>query len=254
MADMRMLLSFLLDKSTAWVFAHPHHELTQSQCTQLDQWIADLIEGKPLAYIIGHQAFWDLNLKVTKDTLIPRPDTELIVETALELMVQTPPTRILDLGTGSGALALSLGRVFPKAEVMAVDKSAATLQIAQHNAVLNQVFNVQFCQSNWFDQIQTLKFDLIVSNPPYIAEDDEHLSHLSHEPSLALIADQDGLGDFIRIANQAHQYLADHGLLIFEHGWQQQQQVQNILEQAKFKNISSRKDLAGHDRITLGYM
>ncbi|VAW44624.1 Peptide chain release factor N(5)-glutamine methyltransferase [hydrothermal vent metagenome] len=246
-------MEHLLQQNRAWIFAHPEHLLSSSQIEQLTQWLQALQSGQPLAYITGEQMFWDLNLKVNSHTLIPRPDTEILIETAIELLANNPPTQILDLGTGSGALALVLAKVFSKADVMAVDYSVEALAVAKNNARLNQISNIEFQQSDWFDGLKPSQFDLIVCNPPYIAADDSHLDALRHEPIKALIADQNGLGDYLRIIANAKDFLVKGGLLMFEHGWQQQQQVQSTLSHAGFKNIDSRKDLAGHDRITFAY-
>jgi release factor glutamine methyltransferase len=251
--DLYRLIQHLLQKNRAWIFAHPEHLLSDSEINQLADWLIALQTGKPLAYITGKQMFWDLDLVVDSHTLIPRPDTEILIETAIELLTNNPPARILDLGTGSGALALVLAKVFPGAEVLAVDCSIDALTVAKHNAKLHQIQNIQFQQSNWFDQLSSVEYDLIVSNPPYIAADDEHLDMLTHEPITALVADENGLGDYLRITAVAKDYLKTGGLLMFEHGWQQKHPLHDILLKAGLQNIDSRHDLAGHDRITFAY-
>ena len=251
--DLRLLVEHLLQQNRTWIYAHLEHLLSSSQIEQLTQWLKALQAGQPLAYITGEQMFWDLKLKVNSHTLIPRPDTEILIETVIELLANNPPKRILDLGTGSGALALVLAKINPNADVLAVDSSDAALAVANNNARINKISNIKFQQSDWFDGISPCQFDLIVCNPPYIAADDTHLEDLQHEPIAALVADQNGLGDYLRIIAKAKDFLIQGGLLIFEHGWQQQQQVQATLSHAGFKNIDFRKDLAGHDRITFAY-
>jgi len=224
--DLLLLLEHLLGKNRAWLYAHPEHQLTAIQIDQLTAWSQALQHGQPMAYITGTQMFWDLTFNVNSDTLIPRPDTEVLIDTVFELLEDNPPKKILDLGTGCGALAIVLAKTYSQANVLAIDQSAKALTMAKNNAKLNHVTNINFLQSNWFDVLHEQQFDLIVSNPPYIAADDPHLEALQHEPQKALVADQNGLGDFSRIATKAISFLTEGGLLIFEHGWQQHQQVQ----------------------------
>ncbi len=251
--DLLLLLEHILNQNRAWIYAHSDYPLSTDQLTQLNKCVNALNAGQPMAYITGHQMFWSLNFKVNSHTLIPRPDSETLIETVIELLVNTTPKRILDLGTGSGVLAIVLAHTFPKADVLALDKSLQALAVAKYNAELNNIHNISFQQSDWFETIIPTQYDLIISNPPYIAEDDLHLKALKHEPIDALVADQNGLGDYIRITKTAKDFLKKNGLLIFEHGWQQQQAVQNIMLEAGFKKVDSRKDLAGHERVTFGY-
>ena len=251
-SDLRALLCHHLSCDNAWLFAHPEHPLSKADCQQLNAWVEQLRQGFPLAYITGKQLFWDLELMVNSATLIPRADTETVVESAIKLLSDTPPNRILDLGTGSGALALALARVFPAAQVTATDMSQKALRTAQANAVHNQIHNCQFMSSNWFAELPIQAFDLIVSNPPYIAADDEHLIALRHEPQSALIAAQNGLADLARIITDAPPYLADQGWLLLEHGWQQQAAVSQLLQQTGYMNLGCEKDLAGHHRVSYG--
>lgn len=247
------MVGYLLGQDNAWLYAHQDHLLDEDQNRQLDHWLQQLIEGYPLAYITGQQLFWDLDLLVDSSTLIPRPDSETLIETAVELLANTPPKQILDLGTGSGALALALARTFPQSMVTGIDKSSAALKVASQNATRNQIKNIKFMASDWFSALGSDQFDLIISNPPYIAADDVHLAALKHEPSSALLADQNGLGDFIRITENAKQHLTQAGILMVEHGWQQKRPVQDIFQAAGFRNIQSVQDLAGNDRITYGW-
>jgi len=249
---LRQLLAAALNKNSAWLFAHPDHPLTVGNIQQLDEWLSRLKTGEPLAYITGQQAFWDLTLQVNPHTLIPRPDSEILIETAVSLYEKQAPERVLDLGTGSGALALALARVFPQATILATDQSAPALEMASKNARINRIKQVTFLQSDWFEHIPAQKFDLIVSNPPYLATDDEHLEALQHEPTSALVAGEQGLSDFLDITSRAPDFLSHGGILMFEHGWQQQQAVADILAAGGFQDIGFAKDLAGHDRVTWG--
>ena len=245
-------MSAALNKNSAWLFAHLDHPLTVANIQKLDEWVTRLKTGEPLAYITGQQPFWDLNLQVNQHTLIPRPDSEILIETAVNLCASKPPEQVLDLGTGSGALALALARVFPNATILATDQSTSALEMASKNARLNRIKQITFLQSDWFEDIPAQRFDLIVSNPPYLAADDEHLEALQHEPSSALVADEQGLSDFLDITSRAPDYMVHDGILMFEHGWQQQQAVADILAAGGCKDIGFAKDLAGHDRVTWG--
>ncbi len=247
--DLEKLLVFLLSKDRAWLFAHPEHVLSANQVKQLNQWYDMLLDDLPVAYITGQQDFWDLKLQVNQHTLVPRPDTELLVELAIEQ--SHAPQKILDLGTGSGAIGLALAKTFPQAHVVAVDVAPEALEMARLNARNNQVSNIEFKVSHWFSALSSQSFDLIVSNPPYIASDDEHLPALRHEPLSALVAGVDGLQDFELICQQAAGHMTAHGKLLFEHGWQQKEAVQSILRHHDFQTIQTFQDLAGHDRVTL---
>lgn len=248
--DLKLLLCHLLAKNSAWLYAHQDYYLNPDQLKQLDVWVKELKEGKPLAYITGEKAFWNLNLKVNAHTLIPRPETELIIETVQQLNLN--PRVILDLGTGSGAIALALATLYPAAEIMATDISIEALHIAEENANRHQISNVELLQSDWFSNVKRGDFELIVSNPPYIAANDEHLNRLTHEPMTALVAENHGLADYQKICASAKNYLQQGGILMFEHGWQQHAAVAEIMKTHGFIHISHAKDLLGHQRITWG--
>lgn len=227
--------------------------LTPQQEQQFLQGIARLRQGEPLAYVIGEQPFWSLTLKVTPDTLIPRPDTEILVEQALALIPQNQSVNILDLGTGSGAVALSIAKEHQNAQVFATDLSNNALKVAQYNAVINDISNVQFLQGSWYEALASgQQFDVIVSNPPYIDEQDSHLSDLSHEPITALTAKNQGLADLQVIIELAPQWLTAAGWLLVEHGYDQAQAVQKLFVQAGFAQVKTVKDYGGNDRVTLG--
>ncbi|XID75788.1 peptide chain release factor N(5)-glutamine methyltransferase [Alkanindiges sp. WGS2144] len=227
--------------------------LSPEQQQQFLMGIERLKQGEPLAYVIGEQAFWTLTLKVTPATLIPRPDTEVLVEQALALIDPEQNLHILDLGTGSGAIALSIAKECPQLQMTATDFSATALEVAQQNAVLNQIDNVQFLQGSWYQALaDNSQFDLIVSNPPYIDEQDTHLNDLSHEPITALTAKEQGLSDLKIIIGQAPQYLKYGGFLLVEHGYDQARAVQQLFVQAGFEQVKTVRDYGGNGRVTMG--
>lgn len=217
--------------------------------------IERLKQGEPLAYVIGEQDFWSLTLKVTPATLIPRPDTEILVEQVLALIQPSQNLQVLDLGTGSGAIALSIAKERPNAQVIATDFSVKALKVAQKNAVLNSVDNVQFLQGSWFDALKAgQQFDFIVSNPPYIDEQDHHLTDLMHEPITALTAKNNGLADLDVIIGEAPQWLTANGWLLVEHGFDQALAVQQLFAQAGFSEVKTIKDYGANDRVTMGQL
>lgn len=215
--------------------------------------LARIEAGEPLAYVTGTQPFWTLDLKVTPDTLVPRPDTEILVERVLQLPLAAD-ARIVDLGTGSGAIALSLASERPQWEVLATDIYAPTLAVAAENANTHGLTQVKFLCSAWyaaFDATQMAKFDLIVSNPPYIDAEDAHMQDLQAEPRRALVADQHGMADLTRIIQQGRAWLKSGGWMALEHGFQQAQAVQQVFAQAGFSQIATIADYAGNDRVSL---
>lgn len=246
------LLAHILNCSALELKLMSNDELTETQQQAYLTAIERLNTGEPLAYILGSQPFWSLDLKVTHDTLVPRPDTEILVETALTLHLPTQ-AKILDLGTGTGAIALSLAKERPTWQVLATDVYQATLDVAQENAQTHQLSNVQFALGAWYQAIDDKrKFDLIVSNPPYIDIDDSHLTNLPYEPRRALVAEQQGLADLVIIISQASHYLNQNGWLIVEHGYNQGQAVRDLFLQAKFSDVQTICDYGGNERITLG--
>jgi release factor glutamine methyltransferase len=226
--------------------------LPTDQRVALGQLVARRAQGEPLAYVMGEQHFWTLLLKVSPAVLIPRPETELVVERALHHLPAKQAAHVLDLGTGSGAIALAVARERPHAQVLAVDESPSALAIAQENALLNQVSNVSYLRSDWFTAVPRQRFNLILSNPPYIAEGDPHLEAavLAHEPTAALIAGHDGLAAIRQIIEHAEDFLAPSGWLVLEHGWQQAGEVRQLLESAGWCSVASHADLVGHERVT----
>jgi release factor glutamine methyltransferase len=232
----------------AWLLAHDTDLLTEGQQHQWDQALQRRLQGEPVAYITGLKEFFGLTLHVDARVLDPRPDTEILVEWALQLLPAGQAARVLDLGTGSGAVALALQHQRPAAQVTAVDASSAALAVASANA---QRLNlpVQCVLSHWMDAVPG-PFELIVSNPPYVAEGDPHLAALRHEPLQALTSGADGLQDIRQIIAQAPAHLAPGGWLLLEHGWDQASAVQDLLRKAGFVQIQSRRDLGGIERCT----
>ena len=209
------------------------------------------INGELMAYILGHKEFWGLDFVVTKDTLIPRPESELLVEMALAALPKSKLT-IADLGTGSGAIALALASERPDWDIVAVDQSAAALAVAKQNAQHLSLNQVCFTQGSWCEALGKVKYDAIISNPPYIADKDPHLSQgdLRSEPRSALASGEDGLDDIRLIVSQVPNYLQIRGLLLLEHGYNQAAYVSHLLQTAGFTEIRQQQDLAGHVRIT----
>jgi len=252
--EVQCLLQAVLQVNRAYLFTHPERILSDAESSRYHALFARRLQGEPVAYLLGEREFFGLNFKVTPATLIPRPDTELLVELALAKIPQQGVYRVLDMGTGSGAIALSIAYARPNAQVWAVDFSEAALQIAQENQRALQLKNVTLLQSDWFAALAQQRFDMIVSNPPYIEFDDVHLSQgdVRFEPLTALASGADGLDDIRRIASQALQHLNPQGWLMFEHGYDQAAAVREILQQAGLKNIFSAQDLAGIERVTGG--
>nr|MBP6294044.1 peptide chain release factor N(5)-glutamine methyltransferase [Comamonas sp.]MBP7941097.1 peptide chain release factor N(5)-glutamine methyltransferase [Comamonas sp.] len=245
-----LLLHLLGHNSRAWLLTHDDQLLTPAQAQQYAALCAQRLDAVPVAYLTGCKEFFGLPLQVDARVLDPRPDTEILVEWALEHMAPHTPCRVADLGTGSGAIALALQHQRPQASVTAVDVSADALAVAQANAQRLQL-PVRFIQGAWLSRVDGV-FDLIVSNPPYIRQDDPHMAALRHEPRQALTSGADGLDDIRTIAAQAPAHLHPGGWLLLEHGWDQAEAVQTLLRQAGFAHVSSRQDLAGQWRCTGG--
>ncbi|MCK4841770.1 MAG: peptide chain release factor N(5)-glutamine methyltransferase, partial [Methylococcales bacterium] len=234
--------------------AWPEKILSKQAYNQFLSLLSQRQQGIPIAYITGSREFWSRDFKVTTDVLIPRPDTELLIELSLELINNKTQTHILDLGTGSGIIAITLAAERPELKFMATDLSEPALKIAKENAASHQIKNIRFIQSNWLEQIPPSQFDLIISNPPYIAVNDSHLSQgdVRFEPENALIADQDGLKDIKNICHQALDYLAPNGTLLIEHGFEQKIAVQAIFKTFAYSNVKTHNDLSENPRVTTG--
>lgn len=253
----RLILSALQrpECGRAWLRAHPCKSLPLSTVETYKSWCVRLLAGEPLAYITGERGFYGLTLKIDARVLDPRPDTETLVDWALDILQNTPSPHVADLGTGSGAIALALQHQRPDARVWAVDSSADALTVARANA---QRLNlpIRFVQGSWMlplaTQSQPQKFDLIVSNPPYIAENDSHLKALRYEPSQALTSGPDGLKDIRHIVENAPTHLHNGGWLLLEHGYDQAPAVQSLMQARGFNAVQSRNDLADITRCTGG--
>lgn len=254
--DARLLLQHSLKVDHAWLICHINDELTDAQVASFQQILARRLKAEPVAYILGMREFYGLPLKTTHSTLIPRPDTETLVEAALGKLPSNQNLKVLDLGTGTGAIALAIAKNRPQAQVTAVDFSTEALSIAKENAQNLDLARVRFIQSDWFSSLQGEKFDVIVSNPPYIAENDVHLTQgdLRFEPLTALASGKDGLEDIRRIIQAAPSHLNPNGWLMLEHGYDQAEKVAELLRLHGFERISHAPDLSGTLRVTLGRM
>lgn len=252
--DAEVLLCHVLGKSRSHLRAWPEKKLTIAVQKQFEQLLTRRSLGEPIAYITGHKEFWSRCFKVTPDVLIPRPDTELLIELSLNLVKNKANTRIIDLGTGSGVIAITLAAERPDIDVIAIDSSEQVLSIARQNATTHKTNNIRFIQSNWFNEVTCTQFDLIISNPPYIAPQDPHLSQgdLRFEPEKALVAPDLGLKDIKNICNEARKYLASQGVLLIEHGFDQKEEVQNIFKSLAYSSIKTYADLSGNPRVTTG--
>ena len=251
--DCELLLCYLLDVDRTYLKTWPDRQLSEAIEEQFQQLLQRRIIGEPVAYLIGTQGFWTLDLKVSADTLIPRPETELLVEAALELELPQQ-AKVLDLGTGTGAIALALATEQSRWQVSAVDLMPGAVQLAKENCQRCQLENVEIFQSHWFADITPQSFDLIVSNPPYIETDDAHLTQgdVRFEPASALVSGPQGLDDLRLLIAQSVNYLADCGWLMVEHGHLQGPAVRELFEQAGFGLVETRADLNNLERMTLG--
>ena len=254
--DAEVLLSFVLNKPRTYLRAWRDNTLTETQHSTFMALITQRQQGIPITYLTGTREFWSRDFKVTPDVLIPRPDTELLIELSLALIPKNQSIKIIDLGTGSGIIAVTLAAERPNAQIVAIDTSLAALQIAQHNAQQQQITNIEFYQSDWFAAVPPSLFDLIISNPPYIDSEDEHLQQgdVRFEPQSALIAGNQGLSDIEIIADKARYYLKSGGHLLIEHGYNQALQVQRVFNLLHYDGIKSYQDLSGHDRVTCAHL
>lgn len=255
--DANLLLQALTKRSRSAIFAFGETALSKAELNQLEAMLIRRTQGEPMAYILGEKEFWSLPLKVSPETLIPRPDTERLVEVALEWAYKRLETQkslqILDLGTGTGAIALALASELKgKTEVLGVDFKPSVVALAESNRQALNIENARFMQSDWFSSLGNQKFDLIVSNPPYIDEEDENLKigDVRFEPLTALVASNHGLSDLQKIIENAPLYLKPKGALFLEHGWQQATAVQGIFQQNDWQAVETIQDYANLDRIT----
>lgn len=250
--DVELLLCSILECDRSYLFTWPERELTVEQQEKFQTLLGARLQGRPVAHLIGIREFWGLPLKVNDSTLIPRPDTETLVEAALSLPL-ADHIRLLDLGTGTGAIALALASERPRWNICGVDQSAAAIALAKQNAKQLQLERAVFVESDWFTAVEQT-FDVIVSNPPYIDPSDPHLlqGDVRFEPHSALIAGNQGLSDLQWIVQQAPSYLNLNGWLLLEHGYQQGAVVCELMQAKGFIEVSTVKDFGGQDRVTLG--
>jgi release factor glutamine methyltransferase len=252
--EVQCLLQAALRVKRVYLHTYPERILSCDEAVRYSAMLARRLTGEPIAYILGEREFYGLNFKVTSDTLIPRPDTELLVERVLQRIQSDNTYRVLDMGTGSGAIALAIAYHRPNTQVVAVDYSESALNIAKENASLLNIRNIRLLHSDWFSQLSGERFDIIVSNPPYIEADDIHLQSgdLVFEPLSALASGDDGLDDIRRIITGAKAHLAANGELMLEHGYNQAGSVRQLLKCAGFNNVASICDLSGIERVTVG--
>ncbi len=254
--EAELLLLHVLDRPRSWLFAHATDPLAANDQAAFEALLARRVAGEPVAYLTGRRGFWTLDLEVDPATLIPRPETELLVELALERLPQDQSLQLADLGTGSGAIALALASERPQAQVLATDASPGALAVAARNAARHELRNVRFAEGghDWYAPLQGARFDLIASNPPYIASDDPHLEQgdLRFEPATALASGVDGLDDIRRIVDGGQAHLLPGGWLLIEHGWDQGEAIRALFDAAGFTEVQTVQDLEQRDRITLG--
>ena len=252
--DADYLLLHVLNQPRSWLFAHASDAVSPTDAARFDALVQRRVCGEPVAYLTGSRGFWTLDLAVTPATLIPRPETELLVEQALARMPADTAVRVADLGTGSGAVALALAKERPLAQLVATDASCDALDVARGNAQRNALVNVEFRHGDWLTPLLGERFDVIVSNPPYIADHDPHLDQgdLRFEPALALSCGVDGLDAIRMIAIAAPAHLRAGGWLLLEHGLDQGPAVRTLLRDAGFYGVKTVRDLEARDRVTLG--
>ncbi|MEQ7918133.1 peptide chain release factor N(5)-glutamine methyltransferase [Xanthomonas sp. WHRI 1810A] len=252
--DVELLLAAALGKPRSFLHTWPERIVSSEAAHTFEAFVRRRRTGEPVAYILGLQGFWNIDLEVATHTLIPRPETEMLVETALELLPGAIPHRLLDLGTGTGAIALSLAKDRPQWTITAVDRVDEAVDLAERNRQRLNLDNAAVMKSHWFSALKRQRFDLIISNPPYIASDDPHLAKgdVRFEPSSALVAGVDGLDDLRVITSEAPAHLEPGGWLLLEHGYDQGAAVRELLNSHGFEQIQTRRDLGDNERITFG--
>lgn len=249
--DAELLLCNALDCQPTYLFTWPEHEPTNRQKEQFQQLIERRLKGEPVAYLLGKQAFWSFDLIVNEHTLIPRPDTECLVDYVLSHYADDQPLTLWDAGTGSGAIALALKKERPGWLVFASDLSEEALHLTKQNSHQLSI-PLMLCRGSWLSALRSNALDVVISNPPYIREADPHLKALTYEPTHALVADNQGLAAIQAIAFEAFKVLKSGGLLVIEHGYDQKMPVQTLFKEAQFESVTTCKDLGGNDRFTVG--
>ncbi len=252
--DAELLLAHVLQRPRTWLLSHGETTADEAALAKFRGLVARRSMAEPVAYLTGLREFWSLELEVTSAVLIPRPETETLVEAALARISKKRPVHLADLGTGSGAIALAVARERPACAVIATDSSPAALAVAQRNARRHQLENVEFRHGRWFEPLAGERFELILSNPPYVAADDPHLADLAYEPRRALIAGGNGLAELHLLTEQAPLYLNPRGWLLLEHGATQGEAVRMLLDRAGFTGIETLTDLAGLPRVSFGQL
>ena len=252
--DAEILLAHVLNKTRAFLYSHPEKNLSKEELESFKTLIDKRAQGHPIAYLIGRRDFWSISLSVNEDVLIPRPETERLVDLTLNHLFDKDKALILDLGTGSGAIALALASERPNWQIIAADVNEKSAKMAQKNATDLGLENVQIIISDWFKSISNMTFNAIVANPPYISEDDPHLlvGDLRFEPKSALISKSNGLKDLTEIIKDSYDHLLPGGILLVEHGYMQKNAVLNLFHQYGYENIKCFKDLEGNDRVSCG--
>jgi len=252
--DAELLVARVLGAGRSSLAADPDRGLAPEELLALESLVRRRLAGEPVAYLTGRREFWSIELEVTPDVLVPRPETELLVERVLAAVAGLENPAVLDLGTGSGAIAIAVAAERPDAEVTATDASAAALGVAQRNAAGLGLRNLRFCKGDWYTPLAGARFNAIVSNPPYVAAGDPALAALAHEPRLALVGGSDGLEALAVVASGAPRHLLPGGWLLVEHGASQGAAVRRLLQCAGLERVTTRADLAGLDRVTEGAM
>lgn len=249
--DAQLLLAHHLARPRSWLLGHDRDELPPPVEAAAAASLERRLRGEPLAYIVGCKEFHGLEFEVTPAVLVPRPETELLVDWALELLASDAPTAVFDLGTGSGAIAVAIAKARPRARITATDRSTEALAVAARNAVRHRVA-IELLAGTWWQPLQARRADVALSNPPYVAEGDIHLAALQHEPGSALVAGPSGLDDLRAIVGDASAHLNSGGWLLLEHGSEQAPAVRTMLQDARFEAVQTRRDLAGHERCSGG--
>lgn len=252
--DAELLLCHVLGRPRSYLYTWPERELDEADRAALDTLTVRRLNGEPIAHILGKREFWSLELAVSADTLIPRPETELLVEAALARIPAEAEWTIADLGTGSGAIALAIASERPRCHVIAVERSPGAWAVARENIRRLGLANVELLQGDWFSPLGGRHFQMILSNPPYIPEDDPHLvqGDVRFEPRSALVAGTDGLTDIRQIVADSKAFLQDPGWLLLEHGFDQGKAVMGLLREAGFVEVADLTDLLGHGRVAIG--